>query len=319
MLLSSHFGSADVLLDILGKVNADSFINDKHVSACRNPSDQGDQGICYAHAVAAVTHMALIRIVDREGGCPSIKPIRDRILQAYPASSGGYPVIQVLTEVAKWYRPLRFNEVDENGARQAVLRRRPVLTTFRLSNAGWRAFGEHFDWHHNVQDPIETLTLAEMRQQQQSRVYDNDDDDGGGHAVVLTGCDPGSPVFLNSWSDTWGNHGSFSVENARVLARGPEKRPARFFDVFWFEGDLTLGERAAYDRSADAAVQGYAAEHPSMLGFESVCPLCRVASPIASFTGNIRRAVSPRCRGSFAPEPGQLVRALYAKAGLGDV
>lgn len=113
MLLSSRFGSADVLLDILGKVNADSFINEKHVSVCRNPSDQGDQGICYAHAVAAVTHMALIRIVDREGGCPSIKPIRDRTLQAYPASSGGYLVIQVLTEVAKWYRPLRFNEVDE--------------------------------------------------------------------------------------------------------------------------------------------------------------------------------------------------------------
>lgn len=319
MLLSARFGSADVLLDILGKVNADSFINDKHVSVCRNPSDQGDQGICYAHAVAAVAHMALIRIVGREGGCPSIRTIRDRILQAFPAHSEGYPVIQVLTEVAKWYRPLRFNEVDENGARQAVLRRRPVLTTFRLSKAGWRAFGQHFGQPHNIQDPIETLTLAKMRQQQQIRTLDDDDDDGGGHAVVLTGCGPGSLVFLNSWSDTWGNHGSFSVENARVLARAPDKRPARFFDVFWFEGDLTPGERAAYDRSADAAVQGYAAEHPSMLGFESVCPRCRVASPIAAFTGNIRRAVCPRCRGSFAPEPGQLVRALYAKAGLGEV
>lgn len=95
--------------------------------------------------------------------------------------------------------------------------------------------------------------------------------------------------------------------------------PARFFDVLWFEGDLTLGERAAYDRKADAAVQGYAAEHPGVFWFESDCPLCRVASPIASFTGSIRRAVCPRCRGSFVPEPGQLVRALYAKAGLGEV
>jgi len=328
MLLSARFGSADALLDILGKVNTDSFVNDEHVSVCRNPSNQGDEGVCYAHAVAAAAHMALIRIVDREGGgCPSIATIRNRILQSFPARPGGQSTIRALAEVARWYRPLRFNEVDEGGARQAILRRRPVLTTFRLSKAGWKVFAQHFGQssHRGRDCRIETLTLAKMQQQQQQQQQQliqnrpGDGDDGGGHAVVLTGCDPQSLVFLNSWNDTWGNHGSFSVENARVLARPPDVVAARFFDVFWFEGDLTPGERAAYDRKADAAVQGHAAEHPSLFGFESVCPLCRVASPIASFTGSIRRAVCPRCRRSFAPEPGQLVRALYIKAGLGEV
>ncbi|KAK3386422.1 hypothetical protein B0H63DRAFT_558144 [Podospora didyma] len=136
VLLSARFGSADVMLDILERCDHDRFINDKHVSIRRNPSDQGDEGVCYAHATAAEIHMALLRIVDREGGYPTIEAIRDRILAVYPARLGGQPTARVLEEAAKWYRPLRFREVDEDGSRQAVLRRLPVLTTFRLTKAG---------------------------------------------------------------------------------------------------------------------------------------------------------------------------------------
>lgn len=71
-LLSASFGSADELLDVIGRVQLDAYINDEQVRTCRNPSDQGHSMTCYAHAIAAVLHMALIRIVGREGGCPSI-------------------------------------------------------------------------------------------------------------------------------------------------------------------------------------------------------------------------------------------------------
>jgi hypothetical protein len=50
----------------------------------------------------------------------------------------------VLQQAIGWYRPLRFRRVDEDGARQAVLQRRPVLSTFYLSGPGWEAFGRHF-------------------------------------------------------------------------------------------------------------------------------------------------------------------------------
>ncbi|KAH0829407.1 hypothetical protein FOPE_10342 [Fonsecaea pedrosoi] len=140
MLLSVRFSSAETLLDILGRVQLDSFVDDEHVRICKKPSDQGDSETCYAHAIAAVIHMALLRIVGREGGYPTIEAIRERILNAFPSKPGGRGTVEVLDWATAEYRPLQFKEVDEDGARQAVLHRRPVLTTFQLSSKGWDTF-----------------------------------------------------------------------------------------------------------------------------------------------------------------------------------
>ncbi|KAF4332936.1 hypothetical protein FBEOM_13254 [Fusarium beomiforme] len=317
LLLSARFGSADIFLDVFGKVNLDSFVNDKHVITCNNPSDQGNEGVCYAHAVATVTHMALVRIVDREGGCPSIETIRDRILQQFPPREGGWPTSKVLEKVVEWYRPLKFKIVDENGARQAVLRRRPVAATFRLSESGWEMFGRHFDGHSGQTGgnmDAKVLTVADMRPHRRGK-------DGGGHAVVLTRCDPESLTFINSWGRDWGNNGSFSVQDARVLELELDHgrtTPLRFYDIYWLESDLTQGERAAYHCKADKDLQSQAGQHPSILSLEAACPYCTVASPLVSFTGSIRSAVCPRCHRSFTPEPGHLLQALYVQAGFGE-
>jgi hypothetical protein len=315
LLLSARFGSADVLFDVLGKLDLDSYMNDEHVRVCNHPSDQGNEGVCYAHAVAAVANMALVRIVDRDGGCPSIQTIRERILDKFPARKGGWSTEKVLEKVAEWYRPLRFRVVDEDDARQAILRRRPVLTTFRLSESGWNVFVRHFDQgagQAGAAVPIRVLASADMQQHRTG-------EDGGGHAVVLTRCDPQSLTFLNSWGRDWGNNGSFGVESAQVLELTSHYGvifPARFYDIYWYESDLTPAERAAYDRNVDNAVRDRALQHPSIFDLKAKCPHCRVASPIALFTGRIRCAVCPQCEGSFAPEPGHLVQALYARAGL---
>ncbi|RKK94463.1 hypothetical protein BFJ68_g15189 [Fusarium oxysporum] len=82
--------------------------------------------------------------------------------------------------------------------------------------------------------------------------------DGGGHAVVLTRCDPKSLTFINSWGSDWDNNGSFSVENARVLELDLDNGlniPARFYDIYQLENDMTPGERAAYYHKVDKALQ----------------------------------------------------------------
>lgn len=83
LLLSARFGSSDALLDIMGRVGLDTYINNEHVRTRQNSSNQGDSGTCYAHATATVIHMALLRIDGRVGGCPSIDQIRQRILKPF--------------------------------------------------------------------------------------------------------------------------------------------------------------------------------------------------------------------------------------------
>ncbi|OIW32948.1 hypothetical protein CONLIGDRAFT_676771 [Coniochaeta ligniaria NRRL 30616] len=303
LLLSARFGSADILLDMVGRVRLDDYINDGHVRTRTNPSDQGESATCYAHATAAVLHMALIRIEGRIGGCPSIKAIRERILRNFPPAADGQSVQAVLEEAMTWYRPLRFRKVDENGARQAVLRRRPVLTTFHLSDSRWEAFSKHFE---EAATRNSVLTRAMMTPYHSVA-------DGGGHAVILTSCDPQSLTFLNSWGHGWGNNGSFRIEDSTVLEW------VCFHDIDWLESDLTTAEKQAYQSRVDKELRERAEKHPSILELEARCPRCRANSPIADFTGSVRHATCPQCRRSFAPEPGHLVQALYAHAGLGDI
>jgi hypothetical protein len=277
----------------------------------QEPSDQ-DSGTCYAHATAAVIHMALARIVGREGGYPTIKEIRTRILERFPPiSEKGQPTGQVLAEATLWYRPLRFREVDEEGARQAVLRRRPVLTTFQLSDSGW----DKFDAYFKTKDTAKSvLTRRHMASNRSGQGYD-------GHAVVLIRCAPRCLTFLNSWGHNWGDNGSFSVEDHTVLQRDSQasSSPVYFYDVYWLESDLTETEQQAYSAKVDSALRARAGQNAGVLELEARCPRCHADPPIANFRGSIRRAECPLCQHLFAPQPGHLMQALYARAGLSDL
>ncbi|PNP52395.1 hypothetical protein THARTR1_06999 [Trichoderma harzianum] len=100
-LVSARPGMADGLLDIIGRINQNAYINDEHVKTCRNPSNQGSSGTCYAHATAGAIHMSLLRIVGREDGYPSIEEIRKRILTDFPAQQGGRNTRSVLNQAVQ--------------------------------------------------------------------------------------------------------------------------------------------------------------------------------------------------------------------------
>ncbi|CBF84611.1 predicted protein [Aspergillus nidulans FGSC A4] len=307
LLVSAHLASTDALLDVIGRLQLDDYIQDELAITCKNPSDQGSSATCYAHAIAAVIHMALLRI-ERKEPCPTIKEIRDRILHEFPPGDHGRVAEEVLNQAVQWYR-LRYRAVDEMRARQAVLQRRPVLTTFRLSEKGWAKFSQYFS---QPQTRRSMLTEANMRPYRQGP-------DGGGHAVVLYACDPRSLSFLNSWGSDWGTNGGFRVQSPAVLEIDEPDclSPVHFYDVFWYESDLTPSERAAYDAKAEEKLRAYTTYHPSLLELEAMCPLCQRISLISDFTGNAREAKCPRCLFSFVPQPGSLLQVLYARAGLG--
>ena len=125
----------DALVDILNEVDMTDMINRNNAEF---KPDKQDQNSCYAHAVAAVLHLAMHRIVGREGGYPTFKQIRDERLIPMYGKKGAHTTI-VLEKVCPEYR-LQVKEVDERGARNALNHRRPLVAIFALCNDQWAKF-----------------------------------------------------------------------------------------------------------------------------------------------------------------------------------
>lgn len=326
MLLSASLGSVDTLVDVVGRVCLDEYVDVFHRRAKKRPSNQKG-GDCYAHATAAVIRMALGRIIGLPE-YPSISTIRRRILKQFPPKLQGgqsesdsedsnsqrrppskrWSWIEMVETTMSWYG-LHYKRVDEKGARQALVNRRPVLSGFNLSEAQWETFANHFA----SESPKRTtaLTLDDMKEG-----YDDDMDESG-HAVVLTGCDPHSLTFLNSWGKEWGDGGSFKVESSEVL--GSKQSPEmEFYDIFWYEHELTEEVREAYKTWSGSKVAKQVASFPGVYDLEARCPRCHHSSRIGDFEGTIHNVVCPRqdCREDFQPKPGHLLQAIYMRAGL---
>ena len=70
----------DVLVDIIEKVPLATYINQRNAEF--EPMEQVES-TCYANAVAAVFHLAMHRIIGRQGGYPDFYTIRERLIQEY--------------------------------------------------------------------------------------------------------------------------------------------------------------------------------------------------------------------------------------------
>ena len=130
--------SCDVLVDLLEKVDLATYINQRYAEF--EPKEQ-EGSTCYANAIAAVFHLAMHRIVGREGGIPDFYKIRERIIREYGIQ--GANTKKVLENICPEYR-LHFHEVDETGARQAINKRRPVIARFSLHDEQWNKFSAFY-------------------------------------------------------------------------------------------------------------------------------------------------------------------------------
>lgn len=312
VLMANSFGSADVLVEVLARVPLDTYIGDVYQQFV--PRRQ-EGPTCYANAVAAVLHMTMLRIVgyDADGqGMPDFESVRDRILHAdnFPSRKQGWSVRDILPHATSWYR-LHWKQVSEVEARRAVLARRPVLARFSLSGPGWKRFSDFFS---GEKDGILTRDMMKV-----FRDYDaHDVNQRGGHAVVLTAVSPTGLTFMNSWGKDWGNNGFFKIENASVLGvdnYGKELESVQFFDVFFYESDLTTREREAYRDWAAEQASTASRSFPSLLDLPYKCPVphCGRISKIGQFEGNVRAAVCPQCGETFKPDAGHLMQALYIR------
>ena len=124
----------DALVHLLETIDLATYINLKNAEF--EPKKQY-KGSCFANAIAAVFHLAMSRIVGRKGGIPKFRDIRHGITREYGFKSANTK--KILKNLCPEYR-LRFRQVNETGARQAINKRQPVVATFFLYEEQWKKF-----------------------------------------------------------------------------------------------------------------------------------------------------------------------------------
>ena len=124
IVISQMSKHCDALVHVLEKINLADYINVTNAEFLPK-RQQGET--CYANAGAAVLNLAMHRIVGREGGVPSFKELRNKLIATYGEHGKRSEV--VLDEVCPEYR-LHVRTVDETGARKAINERRPVVARF---------------------------------------------------------------------------------------------------------------------------------------------------------------------------------------------
>lgn len=119
----------DALSDMLSTVDLDLYINK---SSDEFGAKRQHGGTCYANASAAVLHLAMKRIIGRDGGYPDFFELRRELITKY--GEDGAPTMKVLKEVCPKYR-LQCKEVDAIGAMKSISAKQPVVARFYLSGA----------------------------------------------------------------------------------------------------------------------------------------------------------------------------------------
>jgi hypothetical protein len=271
--------SSDSLSELLVSVDLDIYIS-LSISDFKAKNQQCET--CYANASAAVLHLAMQRILGREGGYPSFDKLKDEMIQAYGIH--GANTSEVLRNICPKYR-LHSSEVCIKGAMNAIVRKRPVVTRFRLTDGEWGDFENFYE-----KNPTGILTKNEIdiRKRPASPLPET-----SGHAVVLTSYNSRCLTFMNSWGQNWGDNGFFRVENAEVLQ-------LEFFDVYWTLDDLTEGEKEYYDKHGSDVAAKLMRSLKGLQEAKYTCQDCKESSLVTEFAGTLSRVQCPKCLQKFS-------------------
>lgn len=283
--------SMDVVVDFVSTAIYSEYVN-SYVSNFGATKQSGP--ICYAHAIAAVFVLAMSRIIGRVASAtdstqsyPTFETVRDSIiLRDANGDYTGTSSQEALERMAAKYR-LHYNEVDENGARQALLKGRPVVARFHLNAEDWKIFRAFFT-DKDTRTPLETLPVGSMKLrhctcENKSMCQCG----GGGHAVVLVRCSKDSLTFLNSWGDTWADRGMFKIANSNCLGS------MKFYDVFWRTDDLFPIEIANYERKKRETAAAYLADSATVRDTVCQCPPCAKNYKVCEYKGTFDNAICP--------------------------
>ncbi|CAG2249943.1 unnamed protein product [Mytilus edulis] len=240
---------------------------------------QQEYSTCYANATATVLHLSMMRIIGRDGGHPTFNALRNEIIKKH-GIDGAYP-FDVLEGIAPKYR-LQFQTVSAQDAMIAVASKRPVIASFYLTNLEWKQFSAFYE-----RQPTGILSKAKIDLRNR-----DPRDTLSGHAVVLTSFNSKSLRFMNSWGSNWANMGFFRVQNSEVL-------DFDYIDVFWTLNDLSEQEIKKFEVHGAEVACKLINNLKSLQKSVYRCPICRDNSLVTAYSGSLKEAVCPKCKGIF--------------------
>lgn len=271
----------DVLSNVLGTNIIQKYVS--HNITTFKTTNQYLEPICWSHACATVIHMSTARITGRK--IPEFINIRDNLVNQFGRC--GQNVKSVLDKVLYKQYKLRYEIVNEKGAKDAILKLRPCIASFYLSTLQWYNFGRFYREHRT--GILTSEILNEVVQVPKNET-------SGGHAVVFLEFGDGYLTFLNSWGNEWADNGKFRVKDSSVL------NGITYYDIFWIESDLTIGEKEAWKKRKTVEltdlIWNQFRKSPET---KILCPHCKSTSQAKSFYGNCSRCTCPLCFNSFVP------------------
>ena len=188
--------------------------------------DHEHSGTCYAQAAATVVRAAERRIVGRK--LEEHQVMVQRLVDKYGTNGPSIDLMTILEEECS-PKKLKCRKVDTLGAAEAVDLGRAIMLRFALTDTQWQEFEAFFQ-----RTPSATLDSDSLSDSLGGKLE--------GHAVVIVGQDDKSWKIKNSWGDAFASGGYFQMSKSLVLDCNP-----KFFDIFWYQCDLTKDDLAAYE------------------------------------------------------------------------
>ena len=218
----------------IGDLNFDKFVKFKYQFMAKNQVF----GTCWANAYSAGIFLANKRVLGRV--VETFESYRENLIRL--ASSVNIDEGWINNENVKKFfenNKLHFKKVEKKEAINAIKKGRFIVFSFRLNDKQWNNFKRNG-----------SSILTEAMLNKGCRVNNNKSDPPG-HSVLLIEITGNYFRFLNSWGSSWGDAGTFKVENPEILKPYKTEKKPIYYDIFFSENELTEKERKFYSKNID--------------------------------------------------------------------
>ena len=289
-------GSYDFLLNNIGNIELKTYLNNSIDNF--GPKSQ-ILSTCYAYASATAIHLTLI---NREGAEAQLKYPFEEIKNNFINRHGytgfhGDNIEDLFNPELKKYN-LKFKEVDESKARDAIRNKLLCVVTFFDKNIINRKYNKFFK-----ENPKGILTKEKLDKIVVNKA--NDDNENFGHAVVLIGAS-GPLKLLNSYGENWGDGGFFRIDKSNVF------KEMHYYVIYWDQtnlNDIEKNKIAQKDLSIDY-FKNYD-KIKELYKDKSKCKLCGKKSFNYEFKGTLKKVECPKCHKFFEPKDEKLKTKIY--------